>query len=101
MSAKDDITDTTHTSHGTETPPEVSHMEHQKNAGGSRYPDYIDGEEEREKLLWSRIRRFLREPLAEFFGVMVMLMFGDGSVAQVVLSNGVKGQYQSISWGWG
>ncbi len=22
-------------------------------------------------------------------------------VAQVVLSNGAKGEYQSISWGWG
>ena len=76
-------------------------MEHEKNQGGSPYPDYIDGEEERRKLLWSRIRYFLREPFSEFFGVMVMIMFGDGSVAQVVLSNGQKGQYQSITWGWG
>ena len=28
-------------------------------------------------------------------------MFGDGVVAQVVLSNSEKGNYQSISWGWG
>lgn len=28
-------------------------------------------------------------------------MFGDGVVAQVVLSGGEKGSYQSISWGWG
>lgn len=28
-------------------------------------------------------------------------MFGDGVVAQVVLSEGKKGDYQSISWGWG
>lgn len=28
-------------------------------------------------------------------------MFGDGVVAQVVLSNNEKGDYQSISWGWG
>ena len=28
-------------------------------------------------------------------------MFGDGVVAQVVLSGGEKGDYQSISWGWG
>ena len=52
-------------------------------------------------LLWSRIRRFLREPLAEFFGVFILIMFGDGVVAQVVLSGGTKGDYQSISWGWG
>lgn len=100
MASKDEITDSAH-SHGMETPPEVAHLEHERNQGGSRYPDYVDGVEEREKLLWTRIRHFCREPFAEFFGVMIMIMFGDGSVAQVVLSNDVKGEYQSISWGWG
>ena len=52
-------------------------------------------------LLWSRIRHFLREPLAEFFGVFILIMFGDGVVAQVVLSSETKGDYQSINWGWG
>jgi len=52
-------------------------------------------------LLWSRIRHFCREPFAEFLGVFILIMFGDGVVAQVVLSNGAKGDYQSISWGWG
>lgn len=52
-------------------------------------------------LLWSRIRHSLREPFAEFFGVFILILFGDGVVAQVVLSNGTKGDYQSISWGWG
>jgi aquaglyceroporin related protein len=52
-------------------------------------------------LLWSRIRRTLREPFSEFFGVFILILFGDGVVAQVVLSKGTKGSYQSISWGWG
>ena len=52
-------------------------------------------------LAWSRIRHFLREPFSEFFGVFILIMFGDGVVAQVVLSNDEKGNYQSISWGWG
>jgi hypothetical protein len=52
-------------------------------------------------LAWSRIRRYFREPLAEFFGVFILILFGDGVVAQVVLSGGTKGDYQSISWGWG
>ena len=38
--------------------------------------------------LWPRIRLVLREPLAEFWGVFIMVMFGDGSVAQVLLSTG-------------
>lgn len=52
-------------------------------------------------LVWSRIRRVMREPFAEFFGVFILILFGDGVVAQVVLSSGTKGDYQSISWGWG
>ncbi|KAI1907526.1 glycerol channel [Ophidiomyces ophidiicola] len=52
-------------------------------------------------VLWCRIRHTLREPFAEFFGVFVLILFGNGSVAQVVLSKGEKGDYQSISWGWG
>lgn len=49
----------------------------------------IDEEHERlehHNLLWSRIRLAFREPFAEFFGTFVMVLFGDGSVAQVLLS---------------
>ena len=41
-------------------------------------------------LWWPRIRLSLKEPFAEFFGVFIMVLFGDGSVAQVVLSTGEK-----------
>lgn len=52
----------------------------------------------------------LREPFAEFWGTAVMVFFGNGSVAQVLLSQGTAvvaaapggngyGAYQSISWG--
>lgn len=49
---------------------------------------------------WVRFRHKFREPLAEFFGVFTLIIFGDGVVAQVVLSKGQKGDYQSISWGY-
>ena len=52
-------------------------------------------------LRWSRIRHYMREPFSEFFGVFILILFGDGVVAQVVLSDLKKGDYQSISWGWG
>lgn len=52
-------------------------------------------------LAWSRIRQTLREPFSEFFGTFILIMFGDGVVAQVVLSGGTKGNFQSINWGWG
>lgn len=49
-------------------------------------------------LTWSRVRHYLREPFAEFWGVFILVMFGDGVVAQVTLSGGENGNYQSISW---
>lgn len=62
---------------------------------------------QQQSLLIPRIRMVLREPFAEFFGVFIMVLFGNGSVAQVVLSAGQAtapgkdgfGPYQSISWG--
>ncbi|TKA78293.1 hypothetical protein B0A55_04742 [Friedmanniomyces simplex] len=58
---------------------------------------------------WAKVRIALREPFAEFFGTMILVLFGDGAVAQVLLSAGQKsapggdgyGNYQSINWGWG
>lgn len=66
-----------------------------------------DDAAERQKLLWPRIRLILKEPFEEFCGVVIMIMFGNGSVAQVLLSSGQIaapggngfGAYQSISWG--
>lgn len=52
-------------------------------------------------LLWSRLRVYGRDAFSEFFGTMILILFGDGVVAQVLLSHGRKGDYQSISWGWG
>lgn len=52
-------------------------------------------------LAWSRIRETCQDFFSEFLGTMTLILFGDGVVAQVVLSEGTKGDYQSISWGWG
>lgn len=54
-----------------------------------------------DQLFWSKAREYMLDFWSEFFGTMVMILFGDGVVAQVVLSNETKGNYQSISWGWG
>jgi aquaglyceroporin related protein len=52
-------------------------------------------------LLWLKVREYCRDAFSEFFGTMILILFGDGAVAQVLLSHGQKGDYQSISWGWG
>jgi len=44
---------------------------------------------------------FIREFLAEFLGTFVLVTFGNGSVAQSVLSLQTKGNFFSINWGWG
>jgi len=55
---------------------------------------------------WSRYRAFIREPFAEFLGVVIMIIFGNGVDCQVVLSANSnvapspKGDYLSINVGW-
>jgi MIP family channel proteins len=46
------------------------------------------------------LRGTARELAAEFLGTFVLIMFGAGVVAQVVLSGGNNGQYLSINLGW-
>lgn len=52
-----------------------------------------------------RIRNEMaREFLAELLGTMILILFGDGVVAQVTLSEGLgipKGDFFTINWGWG
>lgn len=54
-----------------------------------------------EELMWPKFREWGQDFFSEFAGTMVLILFGDGVVAQVVLSSEEKGNYQSISWGWG
>ncbi|KIM89462.1 hypothetical protein PILCRDRAFT_813403 [Piloderma croceum F 1598] len=55
---------------------------------------------------WAKFRDYIREPMAEFFGTMILIIFGNGVNCQVVLSSNPavasspKGQYLSISFGW-
>jgi len=46
-------------------------------------------------------RALVREMLAEFFGTFVLIVFGVGVVAQVVLSRQTAGNYLSINLAWG
>lgn len=97
-------------------PPKVSHVEDawHPHAGHGPPIDNKFAEEQYEEdykhqssLWWSRMRHHIRDPAAEFFGTFTLIIFGDGSVAQVVLSSSPKlplssqnkGEYQSISWG--
>lgn len=47
------------------------------------------------------IKRSIVSILTNPSGTFILIMFGDGVVAQVVLSGGANGEYQSITWGWG
>ncbi|HEY7290850.1 MAG TPA: MIP family channel protein [Vicinamibacterales bacterium] len=46
-------------------------------------------------------RALTRELLAEFFGTFILIIFGVGVVAQVVLSRNTAGSYLSINIAWG
>jgi aquaglyceroporin related protein len=72
-----------------------------------KYDEAEEDYQHHKNLWWSRVRHHLRDPFAEFMGTFIMILFGDGSVAQVMLSANPnlpkasqnKGDYQSISWG--
>jgi len=55
---------------------------------------------------WWRYRQMIREMAAEFAGVMILIIFGNGVDCQVVLSSNTavapsqKGDYLSINFGW-
>lgn len=116
--ASDEVT-FTHREHDAENArkmdpkPEAPYPYHQEHGPPiDNFPGNEAAEEDYEhhrNLWWSRIRHHLRDPFAEFMGTFIMILFGDGSVAQVTLSANTqlpkssqnKGDYQSISWGWG
>ena len=79
-------------------PDHPAYAEHGPLVDPLTHPDLVQAEPE---LWWSRVRNRCRIYFCEFLGTFILIMFGDGVVAQVVLSNGEKGEYQSISWGWG
>lgn len=82
---------------------ETAHNEHEaalKSVRSSTPPSIP--EEEDENLRWSKVKRTIwHDAFSEFFGTFIMIMFGDGVVAQVILSDKANGDYQSISWAWG
>ncbi|KAF8470352.1 aquaporin [Gautieria morchelliformis] len=55
---------------------------------------------------WAQWRMMFREPAAEFLGTMILVLFGNGVLCQVVLgsdsdvSSSPKGDYLSVSLGW-
>ncbi|CAG8953394.1 hypothetical protein HYFRA_00010142 [Hymenoscyphus fraxineus] len=53
------------------------------------------------ELWWSRFRHKMREPFSEFFGVFILILFGEGAIAQFILANGTRGDWQSVNWAWG
>ncbi|KAF8530054.1 major intrinsic protein superfamily membrane channel protein [Hysterangium stoloniferum] len=54
--------------------------------------------------IWAQWRGMIREPAAEFLGTMVLILFGNGVVVLAenpAISARSKGEYLSISFGWG
>ncbi|KFZ20273.1 hypothetical protein V501_00239 [Pseudogymnoascus sp. VKM F-4519 (FW-2642)] len=65
---------------------QISHL--RERVGLPEDPHIRPEHESTNRFSWPSFRVVFREPFAEFFGTMVMVMFGNGSVAQVVLGGG-------------
>lgn len=55
---------------------------------------------------WAKIRYQCREPFAEFLGCVILMTFGDGINVQALFAaivdpSSPKGNYLSVSFGWG
>lgn len=78
--------------------PTSSHAETQKHLEAARQPAFL--------IRLQDIRHAIREPMAEFFGVALLIIFGAGSACQVVLStnpdvaSSARGSFLSINFGW-
>ncbi|XP_046446413.1 aquaporin-10-like [Daphnia pulex] len=47
-----------------------------------------------------RVPSLFRAAFAEFIGTFILVVIGNGSIAQSQLTNGEKGDYFTINWGW-
>ncbi|XP_046635276.1 aquaporin-10-like [Daphnia pulicaria] len=47
-----------------------------------------------------RVPSLFRAAFAEFIGTYILVVIGNGSIAQSQLTNGEKGDYFTINWGW-
>lgn len=50
---------------------------------------------------WGRLRYALREPFAEFLGMLVLIVLGVGADCQVKISQTTAGDSSSVNWTWG
>lgn len=50
---------------------------------------------------WAKIRYHMREPFAECFGTLVLVIFGVGGNLQATVTKGAGGSFESLSFAWG
>lgn len=50
---------------------------------------------------WGRYRYLCREMLAEWLGMLVLVVIGTAADCQVKISDSLAGEYSSMSWCWG
>lgn len=50
---------------------------------------------------WAKIRYNMREPFAECFGTLILVIFGVGGNLQATVTSGAGGSFESLSFAWG
>lgn len=63
------------------------------------------GDDESEEMefpnFWAKIRYTMREPFAECFGTLILVIFGVGGNLQATVTKGAGGSFESLSFAWG
>ncbi|KAG6839562.1 hypothetical protein C0991_001501, partial [Blastosporella zonata] len=76
------------TSSSTSNPhPQVREDDTRKESDSIENPEIIATDVPERHKWWWKYRQLLREPMAEFTGVMLLIIFGNGVDCQVVLSS--------------
>ncbi|SCV74255.1 BQ2448_6687 [Microbotryum intermedium] len=61
----------------------------------------ITSDEEHYRNPWFKFRSRFRVYFAEFLGTLILVLWGEGTQAQVIALRNAPNDYLSIAWGWG
>ncbi|KAK4703648.1 hypothetical protein P7C70_g2568, partial [Phenoliferia sp. Uapishka_3] len=79
----------------------AAHPEFMVSIRNPNQEQQIDAEDEYYTNYLFSTRSYMRVYFAEFLGTLILVVWGEGTQAQVVAARKEPGDYLSVAWGWG